>query len=257
MPTIDLDALTSIYEGSKLPPFWRVGLYGEPGSGKTTLASTFPKPYFVNADKGMAAVLSDVPQLLLPEDFKDTYELVVQLLDAARLKTGIFGPGGKAAGTLTLVLDSMTALADAIFNQVMRQAHLDPLKDKATFDEWGVFQRRMIDIAARVKDASTHFNIVETFWAVAKEADTTKVVGGYPSIPGSYRERCAGDLDEFYFMEAKKVPGANGADKLEITLNSAPKGIYKGKTRLLADLKIVDPSYAKLVESAKRKRGLK
>jgi len=248
---MDLSQLVSTYEGSKVPEFLRVFAYGAPGSGKTTLASTFPEPLFINADKGLASVTKDLKQISVDRSFTDPYGLVIQVLTDAKQGRGIFAPDGIAFGTKTIVFDSLTTLSESMLGQIMREQNRDPLKDKPGFDEWGVFQRRMVEIAGRIKDLSTQFNIIETAWETTRENEDTKVVAGFPMIPGSYRERAGGDVDELYYMEARK-----GAEGLEVTLHAAPKGIFNAKTRVLADLKIGNPTYPKLFDSMQRKRGV-
>jgi hypothetical protein len=246
---MDLSQLVSTYEGSKVPEFIRAIFYGAPGGGKTTLASTFPKPFFIDADKGMASVTIDLPKISIDKAQSDPYGLIVQVLEDAKLKRGIFAEGGMAYGTQTLVFDSLTTIGELLLAQIMRANKKDPLVDKPGFDEWGVFQRKMIEFASRVKDLSAFYNIIETAWETIRENEDTKVVSAYPMLPGSYRERAGGDVDELYYMEARK-----GTDGLEVTLHAAPKGVYNAKTRVLADLKIVDPSYDKLLASMKKKR---
>jgi len=248
---MDLATLVSTYEGSKVPEHSRAIFYGDPGSGKTTLAADFPRPFFIDADKGLGSVTKDIKAITVDRTTTDPYGLVCQVLEDAKLKRGIFGADGYASDTATIVFDSITTLGELILHQIIRLKGKDPLKDKPEFDEWGLFQRRMIDIGSRIKDLSSVYDIIETAWVTVKENEDTKVVAGFPMLPGSYRERAGGDVDEFYYMESRR-----GADGLEITLNAIPKGVYNAKTRLLADAKIVDPSYKKLRESMLKKRRL-
>ncbi len=249
---MDLSQLVSTYEGSKIPEFIRVIAYGNPGSGKTTLAASFPKPFFIDADRGLASVGFDVKCIVVDKTMLDPYGLICQVLEDAKLKRGIFAEGGMAYGTETIVLDSITTLGESMLAQLMRDNKKDPLTDKPGFDEWGVFQRRMIEIAGRIKDLSSRYNIVETAWCQVREDEDTKVVQAFPMLPGSYRQRAGGDMDDLWYLEARK-----GVDGLEVTLNAAPKGIYDAKTRVLGDLVIKNPTWALIKASMAKKKSQK
>jgi hypothetical protein len=247
---MDLATLVADYEGSKVPEFIRAYFWGNPGTGKTTLAATFPEPLFINADQGMSSVVKDIRTIDVGKEIDRPYELIVQVLVDASVKRGIFAPGQYADGVKTIIFDSMTTLGDAMLTQIMVENKLDPLKDKPTFDEWGILQRKMVEVSKRVKDLSGKYNVIQTAWATVKENEDTKIVSAFPMLPGSYRERASGDVDESYYME-----GRTGPDGFEVTLYASPKGIYHAKTRLLADTKITNPSYEKLLASMKKKRA--
>jgi hypothetical protein len=251
---MDLSTLTSIYQGTVMPDHFRVLIYGKPNSGKTTLASTFPKPFFIDADKGLGTLSGDItiPNIQVTRGVKDPYALLIQVFEDMTLKRGIFGSGGMAEGTETLVVDSLSTLSDLILAQIMIANGMKPESDKPGFNEWGAFTRRMVEIASRIRDLAEKYNIVETAWANIKENEKHEIIGVTPAIPGSYKDRAAGDVDEVYYMESSKATEGGG---LNIILNAIDKGFFKAKTRLLSDRKFTNATYATLLESMKKKRA--
>jgi hypothetical protein len=254
----NLEEIVEIYEGTVESPYIRCLLYGPPGSGKTTLMATFPKPFFLDFDRGMS-VLADgnqklakvVPRMRFSLGTPEAFEKVCAILRAAIQGTGVFGKDGKAFGTETLALDSYTNMAEVFLDQIMRLAGKDPLKDKPTFDEWGRLKAWCALVNSLLKDLSLKMNVVMSAWSEEIQNDLTKVVRGIPDIIGSTGKRLGGDADETYYMQARR----NAENKLEIVLHAAVyQGIYDAKTRVLDKLDFTNPTYEILKESMERKR---
>lgn len=257
---MDLSTLIEIYEGQAESQFLRFVLYGMPGSGKTTLLGTFPKPFFIDYDKGMSVLGSDstipkhIPRIKMSLDTPNAFEIVVQTIQEATRKTGIFGEGGKAFGCESFCIDSYTNMAECFIRAAMRESNKDPIKGKPGFDEWGRVKQQCVYIASLLRDLSAVMHVGITAWSTEKENELTKVIRGSPDIAGSYKDRIGGDMDETYYMEAKR----NTEGKLEIILHAAKwQGIYEAKTRVLDKLDFVNPTFATLAESMARKRAQK
>lgn len=91
------------------PPF-RLGIYGEAGVGKTTLALSFPKPLVIDCDAGLegGAVVDADGEKWTPERWSDVVALYFWL------KTQIEKRGYK-----TIVIDSISSFATLILVEAM------------------------------------------------------------------------------------------------------------------------------------------
>jgi hypothetical protein len=124
------------------PP--RIMLYGEPGRGKTTLASEFPNPVVMQLEDGTPAGVdwvgwsaSDLP----------TYQSVLDAMDALIREDSEFQ---------TLVIDSMTALQKMIFAHVCEKGGVGSIEDFGygkgyglALTEFNVFVRKMNEIRTK------------------------------------------------------------------------------------------------------------
>jgi len=255
MGAIDLDSLVSLYQGGQESQFLRVLVYGAAGSGKTTLLGTFPKPFFIDFDKGMSVLkpeTSGIPSIRMSLDTPNAFEIVVSVLQDAIGKSGIFSDQGKAAGTKTLVIDSFTNMVENFVRQAMKDANRDPIKGKPGFDEWGRLKQQCVYIASLLRDLSMTMHVGITALVTEKENELTKVIRGSPDIAGSYRDRIGADMDENYYMESSRsVTGGQ-----TMTMHASKwRGIYEAKTRVLDKLDFENPTFQMLEASMAAKRA--
>jgi len=258
MGIVNLDALVSMYQGAQESQFLRVLVYGAQGSGKTTLLGTFPKPFFIDFDKGLAVLKgaggspANIPTIRLALDTPNAFEIVVSVIQDAITKTGIFSDTGQAGGTKTLVIDSYTNMVENFIRQSMKDSNKDPIKGKPGFDEWGRIKQQCVYIASLLRDLSTTMHVGITALVTEKENELTKVIRGSPDIAGSYRDRIGADMDENYYMESSRnVEGGQS-----MTLHASKwRGIYEAKTRVLDKLDFTNPTFQMLEESMAAKRA--
>jgi len=223
-------------------------VYGLSGSGKTTFAATFPKPFFIDADRGMRSVQKELPRLQL-QDTETPFTLIFNLLADALNHKGPFAQGQVLDGIQTIVIDSITSLIDDyLAPETMAEANRNILKDKLSYDEYGKIQSRLTALSSLIKDLSHEYWIVTTALVEEEKDEASGRLAGKPKLTGKYRDKIMADYDETYYLE-KSVPVQGGSEYL---LYTEPHLWYQAKSRLLKPVKVIkDPSYQKLVELMK------
>ena len=108
-----LDHVPEPIDPTEVPPL-RLAVYGEPGSGKTTLALSFPRPLIISIDNGLegGAVFQalDGAEKWTPVNWKDLNALYFWIKKQIETK-----------GYESIVLDSITSLAMLIRHQALLQ----------------------------------------------------------------------------------------------------------------------------------------
>jgi hypothetical protein len=229
---------------------FRVLIYGKPGSGKTSLAGSFPKPLIIDTDKGLRSLASntnaDIKVFSLPSNpSAPVFNTIYTLLNDARMGQGDFAPNGPLADRQTIVIDTISALADEyLLREIMLQNKRDPLVDKAQFDDYGRLKTELSQIGNLLKDVSQKFYVVVTALVDEEKDELTGALEGKPLMTGKYRDLIGGVFDEEYFLEV-------------IDTGAAPKYVlyatkyrwYEAKTRLLKVNKLENPSFAVLQQN--------
>lgn len=239
--------LIQMYKPEKTTTFACL-VYGLSGSGKTTFASSFPEPFFVDADRGMRSVQKELPRLQL-QDTDTPFSLIFNLLSDALYHRGPFASDGVLGDRKTIVIDSITSLIDDyLAPETMAEAHRNILTEKLSYDEYGKIQSRMTALSSLLKDLSHEFWIVTTALVEEEKDEASGRLAGKPKLTGKYRDKIMADYDETYFLE-KSVPLQGPPEYL---LYTEPHLWYQAKSRLLKPVKVIkDPSYSKLVELMK------
>lgn len=103
----------------------RIVLYGEPGAGKTTLASTFPRPMFINTDDGLVSLAIEGIDVMHfePEGYRDMEGLYWWLKE--RIDT--FD---------TVVLDSVTTAQRLFLDEIHDLSLAAATRDKKPVMQW-------------------------------------------------------------------------------------------------------------------------
>lgn len=231
------------YVGTTSAKTSRVLVYGGPGSGKTTFAASFPKPFFMDTDRGMRSIgdMKDVLFMRVPSN-GSAFNTVYSVLNDARLKKGDFTAGQPLADRETIVLDGISSLADEfLLYEIMRENKRDPLVDKPQFDDYGRLKIELIQLGNLIKDVSDSYNVVVTALVDEEKDELTGALEGKPLMTGKYRDLIGGAFDEEYFLECTDVGGGNH----KYMLYAAKYKWYEAKTRLMTLKRMDDPSYTK------------
>lgn len=118
-------------------------LKGDSGSGKTFKAAQFPRPVFFNFDNNLSGLRK------LPDDIRKGVRIVnpraddkgaVKALDVWANFVKQLEEVGKDASVGTIVIDSLTTMAEALMDKVLKSG--DPSK-AVEIQNWGEFARFM------------------------------------------------------------------------------------------------------------------
>jgi hypothetical protein len=128
-------------------------LVGNAGSGKSSLAALFPKPFFLSLDKnlrGVAALMQQVGKSDISyEDNFDTKEDNSPILAGFRYNR--FAEVLSAAATLpdieTLVIDNTTILSDYIIDDILRQQGRKAMEIR----DWGLYAGCWKQLVAKLR----------------------------------------------------------------------------------------------------------
>ena len=227
------------YFDDETSAFMRVLLYGAMGTGKTTLAATFPSPLFIDLDKGgMTVRKKHIPHVRC-YDSKGIIKKVFAILEAAHAKSGPFAPGEPFGEIKTIVFDSMSVFSNSALVDLIAQTGRDPLDVKAGYDEYGRLLNIQIALGKLFKALSSQYNVIVTALpTIDKDENTGSIVGG-PSLVGQYRGLIGADFDEVYYLMSEGTK-----DNVKHVLFTSKQSFYDAKSRLGGmPYKLENPTY--------------
>jgi hypothetical protein len=203
----------------------RLIIYGPTGAGKTQFASTAPKPFFIDSDKG-GLTLRNLEVPFVPIKFGEkAYEKVQAILTA--LVEGK-EPFDKIE-VETVVFDSFTSLADMLIYESMLfpargGIRRDPVEQKPQWDDYNAVKSRLHDIVLRCKDLG--LNIIAICGEKLEKDDVLGTFIGKPNLVGSYRDTIGYNFDEVYYLHAE-----GQKDKRKYYLETQKYRYYEAKSR--------------------------
>ena len=239
---MDYSHLVADYNAQLSVSTSRTLLYGNAGSGKTKLASTWPNTFFIDADRGMRSITetSNIKRLRLPgytplamisQTNIPTFKLIMDIMKDAKDSTGDFAAGKPFANVKTIVIDGISALVDEfLLKEIMLINKKDPTVDKAGFDEYGQLKNQLTQIGMLIKDLSDKKYVVVTALVDEEKDALTGAIEGKPLMTGKYRDIIGGVFDEEYYMES--ADAGQGVQKYMIY--AARYKWFEAKTRLLS-----------------------
>ena len=192
-------------EGLKL----KVLIYGKSGTGKTTFASTFPKPYVFDFDGGMLSQRSKDVDF----DTYDTWNGVLSKLEELE----------REKKYETLVLDSVTTMQEYMMKQILTLTR----KPRGTQYEWGILVLDLKDLFLRLSKMAP--NIVITAHEIILQDEITTEIIVQPLV---YGKKTPGQMplwfDEIYRMQV----GRTKEGKPEYQMLTTADVKYTAKSRL-------------------------
>ena len=235
------EQLVQDYNPTAAVKTFRCLLYGGSGSGKTTLAGSFPKPFFIDTDRGMRSItVAGAKFLRLPET--GAFATMLAILTDVKNARGPFGPGGKFADRQTIVIDSISALADEyLMAEIMRENKRDPQVENAQRDDYGRLKIALTQLGNLIKDISDTHNVVVTALVEEEKDDLTGTLEGKPLMTGKYRDIIGAVFDEEYYLEDAEMMG-----KYDYKLYAARYKHFEAKSRLLKTKRHTNATYESL-----------
>lgn len=224
--------------------------YGEPGVGKTLLASTFPGAFFIDSDDG-GATLRKLHMPFLPVTFrKRNYDKIEDFIRRLRLNKGkVELPNGDVLDVKTVVFDSVMSLADALMAEFMlfpkgSGSARDPLTEKPVYDHWQMLQMAFKTLFKSFNDLE--INLVGTAGVKLERDEALGTFVGKPNIQGGYRDIIGHEFDEWYYLATE-----GSGDSVKYYAYTKRYSHYQCKSRNDLPPKIQNPTYGKLYEGVK------
>ena len=218
----------------------RVLLYGEMGSGKTTLAGSFPNPFFIDTDKGGLTLKEKrIPNVKLERGNK-TFDEIMDILHKIKAKEKPFD-----MKIDTLVIDGITALADFLLVDILKYPKIvgktsrDITKVKPEWDDYSVLGNELRAIMKYLQDIN--LNIVATCGVKLEKDEIRGTFIGQPNIVGGFRNVVGHEFNEVYYMETK-----NRAGGIDYVIHFQKSGYFAAKSQLHKKGIIKNASYEEL-----------
>lgn len=226
----------------------RALVYGAEGAGKTRFCGTFPKPFFIDTDRGLATIRKVNPEArILPiERGRGAYTTVLKVLKDAVNLSGPFADGGPLADVETIVLDGYSALAEALIYEITTiEGNRSLTSNKPTWDDYNALKQRLVSITTVTQNLSYH-NFVATAWDEIKTDESGRETEAGPLILGGFSKVVGRYFDEVYYMNMRKSQGDYIYEAHSKKFRNFP-----AKSRIGVPSIMEDPSYEKLAKAYK------
>lgn len=227
--------------------FLKAMLVGDPGTGKSIMAGTFPKPGFVfdfaSGIVGYRGLDFDYEQYPLTAagwvKFEKDLLVVKKSVDEGKYKT--------------VVVDDLSAMTDICMERAMQ---LDPKRTPANGPLWNVHYQMVKNLMeGRLRQVlNLQCNVVFiAHLQVNRDEETGNIVNVTPMLTGQLAVRIPGYFDEVYYASTRKE-----GTETKWVIQTVPVGWNRarsrlsGKERLLPDY--IENDYTVLMEYLEGKR---
>jgi AAA domain len=167
---------------------------GEPGSGKTLFASTWPDVLYANAEGGLMSVADRNVLTVDIEDSQTLLELVVALRQEPDVREKIFG-----APVSTVVIDTL----DEVARLLQRERITETKKETLAIGDWGWYGDQLRGIIRGFRNLDMHV-ILNVHLKTSEDADTQSLLVK-PNVQGQVGEELAGYVDLALLLRASST----------------------------------------------------
>jgi hypothetical protein len=233
---IDFEKETKIYE-KETSPYVRILLVGEPGSGKTHFAGTFPSPYFLDCDKGMATLSGKSFPYYSIEYGQEASRVVMMMLAKLNRKESPFN------NCQTFVLDSLSALSNLMEVELAKYPREDASRQSEVMSlpDFRVHRRRMLNMMTSLIRLSEKMNVVVT---ANVEYDKDEVFSRILELPAMAGKKMPLETGR-YFDEIYRL--SYDREKENWIANTKPTKLFTmAKSRRGVPDPMVNPSYEQI-----------
>lgn len=188
-------------------------LVGRAKTGKTTFAGTFPKPFFINTDKGMVSLKGkNIPYITIERmteenkknpDYLTRWLDVRQILVDLKMQEGEYWEGLASYKPETIVLDSISALSDLMEAEII----CDPPDKKDRSDtlflsDYNIIQRRMFSLIDLLRELPYH--VIATSGIDVSQDELGRMLENPSATGNKLGPKIPHFFDEVYYHEYDK-----------------------------------------------------
>lgn len=195
-------------------------LVGQPKSGKTTFAASFPDSYVLELEPGGADRISGrIHDILNFNDFRDV------------LKSLVNEPSIK-----TIVIDSLDVLSDWIEDEIAKARGLDSITERKQgvdgFEMWGEYRKRIEALIAFLKASKKLVILIAHCREPKLDSNGNLVSPAGINMPGKSGSFIAAQADMIGYVYKK--PSGNGTAYF-VTFQGGPLGMWGSRVDELND----------------------
>jgi hypothetical protein len=191
------------------PEYLRMLIVGQPGVGKTTLASRFPNPLWVNAGSGITtlAKLGDIPYVNVSSEM-DLFGLKQLLSRSSGEREELIG-----RPVDTLVVDTVDELQRLLLVERLKNEK----RSETKMEDWGWLNQRFHAIFAGLTQLPLHV----VFIAHTKDVSVGDDTIFKPALAGQFCEHIHEYVDMSLWMRSSTMAAQNVSD---VTINGQDSG---------------------------------
>lgn len=193
--------------------YYKILCVGRTKTGKTFFAGSFPRPFVINTDKGLATLKSkNIPYLTIErmtaenmgnDSILSSWVEVRQILNDLRYQEGKYWEAVEKYKPGTIILDSVSALSDLMEAEVI--ANPPDKKDRSDtlfLSDYNIIQRRLFSILDMFRELPYH--VVATAGIDITQDEMQRILENPHATGSKLGPQIPHFFDEVYYHEYNK-----------------------------------------------------